>query len=661
MKKIIGLLGVVFVIVIATYLGTTAKGKIVLVRLLANESTPRSYALPGKTAWKPEGARNISQSDNINARQVTFGRLLHTDTRSSDEIATVFAPVIARDWTAEPNFFVPEGPVFDTQGNIYFSPVFPPENVIVVSIEPEAGKRRWVLEGFSAGAGTPLILIDPDTGEDIVYVGSYDRAVAMTTDGEILWDVATGLPKLNPTEVKANQHSFGINYHLQSDALIAAMGDGHVYILDRKTGKSLLEAPFMMPGAPTKVSNFALPENIAAKANSDISHMVGNPGGNLGGNPGDSYDPINAVLHATAGELQKISNFFSIDSNNGRIWIAATLPDEEDGNADGWSDFAALYGMDLVCDEMPCRLDIKVVFQVPGGTASTPTISADGKRVYVADAFGLVYAVNAVNGDTIWSIDVNSKVQGSLVVSADNGEIFANTKTEIKKIFDRGEHAELAWTAKMDMYEAGRFQRNFKALGAELGANGLAFTGAVGFVSGKQKFPFKLGAGLIDRKTGEVIYFADGAEDSVSSMVSGPDGGMYIGNSPLRRVLGRQILGESKSPQPVTGGITKFKPIHQNLIIRDALWAAANRAANAATLVDSHRAVVEEDIYQIRQLLDQCVRVAPAAIKEGSLKLQQWEMIKGYIEQAETSLVPEKAALQKVSEVLGRAIKFDNS
>jgi outer membrane protein assembly factor BamB len=632
------------VIAAASYLGTTAKGKIVLARVFLNESTPKLYAPPGRTAWKPEGVRRISRSDNINARQVTFGRLMHTDTHGSDEIATVFAPAIARDWTAESNFFVPEGPVFDTQGNIYFSPVFPPEDVIVVSIEPQAGKRRWVLEGVSAGAGTPLILIDPDSGEDVVYVGSYDRAVAMTTSGTILWDVATGLPKLNPKRLKANQHSFGINYHIQSDSLIAAMGDGHIYILDRKTGSSLLKKPFMMPGAPTKVSNFSLPENIAAKANRDISHMVGDTGG--------SYDPISTVLHATAGELQKNSNFFSIDSNSGRIWIAATLPDEADGKNDGWSDFAALYGLDLVCDEMPCHLDIKVVFKVPGGTASTPAISADGKRVYVADAFGLVYAVNADTGNIIWSIDVKSKVQGSLVVSADNGEIFANTKTEIKKVFDRGDHAELAWAAKMDMYEPGRFQRNFKALGAEVGANGLAFTGAVGFVSGKQKFPLKLGAGLIDRKTGEVIFFADGAEDSVSSMVSGPDGGMYIGNSPLRRVLGRQILGESKSPQPVTGGITKFKPIHQNLIIRDALWAAANRAGNAATIADTHRAEAEQDIYQIRQLLDQCVSVAPAAIKEGDIKPEQWEKIKHTIEQVELGLVPEKKALLKMSEML---------
>lgn len=651
MKKIVWF-GIVLVGVITAtiLLGTTTKGKIVLVRLLANESTPREYALPGRTTWKPTGARRISSNDNINARPVTFGRALHTDTHGSDEITTVIAPVVTKAWDAETSFFIPEGPVFDSQGNIYFSPVFPPEDVIIVSIEPEKGERRWVLEGFSAGAGTPLILIDPDTGEDLVYVGTYDRAVALKTDGTILWDVTTGLPKIDPEWPLTNQHSFGINYHMQTDSLIASMGDGHVYIVDRKTGKALLESPFMMPGAPTKVNNFSLPEKIKAKANQDIIHMVGKLS--------DSFDPIDSILHSTAGELQKVSNFFSIDSNSGRIWIAATMLDEEDGNIDGASDFAALYGMDLIRDGLFYRLKINSVTKVPGGTASTPAISADGKRVYVADAFDTVYAVNTDNGDIIWSLNVGSKVTGSLDVAADNGEIFANTRTEIKKLFDRGDHAELAWTAKMDMYSPGRFQANFKSLGAEIGANGVAFTGAVGVVMGKQKFPLKLGAGVIDRETGEVISFAFGGEDSVSSTVTGPDGGIYIGNSPLRRVLGRAILGESKSPQAVIGGITKYKPIHQNLLIRDALWAAANRARNTATLVDSHPAEAEQDIYQIRQLLDQCSRVAPTALEEGSITTRRWELIVNLMDQVESTLSLEKNALIEVSEMLEQATEL---
>ena len=206
MNKYQWLLGAFLVVLLTPviYLGVSGKGKIVLVRLLATESTLRDYPIPDKTSWRPKGARKMSTNENINARQVTFGRALHTDTHGSDEIATVISPVVALDWTAETNFFVAEGPVFDAQGNIYFSPIFPPENVIMVSIEPDKGERRWVLEGFSAGAGTPLVLIDPDTGEDIIYVGTYDRAVAMKTDGTILWDVATGLPAIDPKSPQPN-------------------------------------------------------------------------------------------------------------------------------------------------------------------------------------------------------------------------------------------------------------------------------------------------------------------------------------------------------------------------------------------------------------------------------------------------------------------------
>lgn len=647
-SKLVAALSVLLLLSAGTYLALSSTGKIVLVRFLSTESTLNTYPLPGKTPWRPSGPKKISLNDNINARQVTFGRALHTDTHGSDEISTVIAPVVELDWTAEENFFVAEGPVFDKAGNIYFSPIFPPENVIMISLEPKLGERRWVLEGVSAGAGTPLIIMDPDSGEDIIYVGTYDRAVALKTDGTVLWDVPTGLPMIDPGNPQPGQHSYGINYHMQTETLIAGMADGHVYVLDRRTGRALLDKPFMMPGAPTKMTNFSLPDNIAAKANLDIAHMVGAAEA--------KGDPVSSVLHGAAGELQKISNFFSIDSNSGRIWIAATLPDEEDGNLDGWSDYAALYGLDLVQEGSNYRLEIKIASQVPGGTASTPAISADGKRVYIADAFGSVYAINAENGDKFWSIDVGSKITGSLDVAADNGEIFANTRTDIKKLIDRGDRAELAWTANMDMYEAGRFQRNFKVLGAEIGANGIAFSGGVGVVSGKQRFASKLGVGLIDRETGEVISFTGGAEDSVSSMVTGPDGGMYIGNSPLRRVMGRAVLGKAHSPQPVVGGISRFKPVKQNLMIRDALWAAINRAENAATLVQSHINVVEQDIFQIQQLIDQCRRVAPLAIKEGSLAQSSWQNIADILRQVADSIAPSAAGLTTSAATLRQAL-----
>lgn len=619
------------------------KVKILLFRLLpANESVVKEYPLPERTQWKPIGEKQISISDNPNARQVTIGRALHTDTHGSDEISTVIAPAFEVDWTTEKDMFITEGPVFDSDGNIYFCPILNGDDTLLVSIEPNKGQRRWAITGFSWGCGTPYVVIDPETGEDIIYLGTYDRAMAVRTNGEIIWDVPTGLPKLDRDTLEPNKHSFGMNYLAKYDAVIASMGDGSVYVLDRKTGRSLLDAPFVMPGAKAPVNNFSLPDDVAKAANQDSIHMFG------GVDP--NKDVISAVLHGAAGEKQKVTNFFSIDSNSGRIWIAATLPDDADGSLDGWSESAALYGLDLIKTADAFKFEITSVTEVLGGTASTPTVSADGKRIYIANAFDTVYAVDANNGEVIWSINVGNKVTGSLVVAADNNEVYANTKTDIVKLFDRGDYAEKAWVAKLDMFDTGLFQSNFNALGAELGANGIAFTATVGALVGKMKFPFKVGAGFIDRKTGKIKYFVEGGEDSVSSTVTGPDGAIYIGNSPLRRVLARVVLGKEHSPQPVMGGVTKYKAIHNELIIRDALWAASTRAKNAASLKNIR--VIKQDVFQIKQLLEQALRTLPIALNEGGIDTELHDQLSLSITESLTAVTTEQQVLYKVARTL---------
>ena len=49
---------------------------------------------------------------------------------------------------------------FDRDGNLYFNPLFPGEEVILVSLDPDTGTRRWDIEGFSYGGGAPLVLDD---------------------------------------------------------------------------------------------------------------------------------------------------------------------------------------------------------------------------------------------------------------------------------------------------------------------------------------------------------------------------------------------------------------------------------------------------------------------------------------------------------------------
>jgi outer membrane protein assembly factor BamB len=274
----------------------------------------------------------------------------------------------------------------------------------------------------------------------------------------------------------------------------------------------------------------------------------------------------------------------------------------------------------------------------------------------VADAFNYLHAIDTETGQKIWSFEAPDLITGSLTLASDNGEIYANVRNDIVKIVDHGDYAELVWTAEMNGFEAGRFQRNFKGLGAEVVANGVAFTGAVGVVSGNQKFPFKLGAGLLDRETGKLRFFAGGAEDSVSSIVIGPGGEIYYANSPLRRIFARVAFGKSNSPMTPMGGVTKFKPIHFELLIRDALWAAATRAANCATIVAQHPEAAQQDISQIGQLLDQAIAAGPKAMAEGTLTEQDWLAVEVKIQQTRRQLEPSVSALESSAKLLEEAV-----
>ena len=650
MSKIkIGFSVFMLLVVVLLVLGkTTTKGHIAMAMLFSTESSVKHYDFPEKTQWRPVGPRNAGIVDT----QMEFARVYHTNTHGSDEVALAMAPAFEFDWLAEENFFLAEGPIFDSQGNLYFCPIFPPEDIILMSLEPTKGERRWVLPGIDAGCGAPFIYSDPVTKEDTIYVATYDRAIALKTDGTILWDVPTGLTKVVKGELVSEQHSFGANYHSQLDAIVAVMGDGSLYVLDRKTGKQLLDKPYVLPGDKVPVSNFSLPKKLLAKADADIAHMYNKD------RLAEGESPTAMVLHSAAGELQKVTNFFSIDQNTGRLWIAASLMDEDDGTKDGWSEWGGLYGIDLVSKNEQLTAEIQHVFKVNGGTSSTPAISADGKRIYVGDAFDSIYAVDASTAEQIWKINLGAKVNGSLVVSSDNGEIYANIREQIVKVVDRGDHAEKIWSTNMDMYETGVLQQNFKSIGAEIGANGIIFTGAAGVVAGNMKLPLKLGAGFIDRETGKIKYFADGSEDSVNTMVGAPDGAIYLGNSPLRRVIGRAILGHDKSPAKPKGGVTRFKPIRYDLFVRDSLWAAANRAENTANYVDSHPRSVAADIKQITALIKQTQRNLPLAVKEGSLSQDKAQQLNAIFTTLGSGILTDKETLVQLSDTLKKMVNI---
>ena len=175
----------------------------------------------------------------------------------------------------------------------------------------------------------------------------------------------------------------GLNYVPAADALVALTGDGHIYALDRATGAPLLAAPFVLPGSPTPTAPSSLPPAIVAAADTEFRTLVNVPPGSL---------PI--FTAALLGNGVRVANMFSVDPATSQLWVAATAPDGEDGTVDGVSQLGALFRLGLVAGTAGYQIQEVCHRSFSGGSASTPTVSADGSRIYLGDNTSLLLAID---------------------------------------------------------------------------------------------------------------------------------------------------------------------------------------------------------------------------------------------------------------------------
>lgn len=601
---------------VARTLFTILAGLVLVQPAGAAPPNPLPFAPPLVTQWKPVGCRTVPWSNPVLGSRDRW-RMLHGDIVNSDEVSIAAAPVIAPDWRAEPNTFNVTVPTFDRNGNLYFAPFLPYENVTMISLDPTTGARRWAIPGTGApvGACAPMVLNDPaNPGQEIVYQALYDRVIAVRTDGTIVWDVPSGLTL---TGVLRQDAVPGINYHPGLDAIVGLTGDGHIYMVSRTTGAQLLNAPFSLPGEPSPPgAGVALPPSLIADVSAALSTLINFPAGS------DLLTFLGAIL----GNNVEVSNSFSIDPFSNRLWVAATAPDGDDGTVDGVSEFGAYYGLDVVPSGSAYDITIGCSRSFAGGSASTPDVRTDGTRSYFGDNLGSLIAIDQ-SCNEVWSLNIGSQITGSIALSSDNHEMYVSTQTDIIQVFDDGPSAHLGWTADLTAYAPGAPDRaNFNLLLAGIAANGVNFLGGAGLAPGTLAnigLPFTVGYGVLDRETGTIRYFADGLDESIAEMNVAPDGAYYNSNSPIRRAFAHALF-PTLTP-PIEGGIRKYAPTRLDLLIRDDACAASDRAANAAAYAATCPASAAADGVQVDELIAQARLVAPRALANGELTPLKWD------------------------------------
>jgi hypothetical protein len=570
---------------------------------------------PERTEWRPVGCRAVPGRNPQLPSRVGW-RNLHADSVSSDEISIALTPSFEMGFVAEPGTFNPTGPVFDSAGRSYFSPLQPLEPVVLISIDPHDGARRFAIPATTdapSGSSAPMVLRDPGRrGREFVYLGLYDRAIAVRTNGTIEWDVPTGLSGAKPMPV------FGIQYVPAADAIVALTLDGLIYALSRKSGARLLDAPYSLPGspAPPAASAAALPPAVEACTQAALQRLI-RP------TTGVPSAPAGSVLQGAGVE---VANAFSVDPRSSRIWVAATAPDAADGVPDGVSQLGALYGLDLVKRRGRREIAQACSHFFAGGSASTPALRQDGSRVYLGDAVGNLIAVDRSCREQ-WRLDVGAQIVGSVAVSSDNAELYVSTGLSVLQVFDRGSAGELGWTARPNVFRVPPgtpvVQRNVQI--ASIGANGVGLQVGVAPASNPNLI-FRTAIVVLDRGTGQPRGAAEGLDESVAVVSAGPDGAYYIGNSPLRRIFASCVAQSFPRlfPEPVSapvGGITKYTPKRRDLLVRDAVCAAADRARNVARIRAICPASARADLEQIEELLRQASRTAFQGFLDGTLTL----------------------------------------
>lgn len=650
MKKILGLALVLVVGVFAlkSYLDNN------------RPHNPKVFGPPEKTQWKPEGARAAGQHSYDIIPEPDKWNAIHVGVANSDSVWGVAAPMFELDWVAEPAYFVGNGPLFDNEGNLYFSPQFyHGERVVLVSLDAQTGERRWAIPADNdLQASSPaFILNDPENpGSQIIYIVGFNRVMALRPDGSTIWSKATGL-SLPPSEPgkpqsgkKANASFHSLNYHPATDSLVSITKAGAIFAFSRKSGE--LIAPIgQIPGAPAiSGKGTKIPKFVLNKVDPLMDEAFGKTDAGL--------SLFSSAVNYIYGGGGVVTNFFSIDPDSSRIYMAATAPDAEDGTEDGRSELGAIYTLDLI-DDGNGGLEFQVLnrktFQ--GGTGSTPALSADGRRLYVSDNAGNVIALDS-DLNEVWRVDVGEPLVGSITVSPDNNELYAVTASDVIQLIDKGDHGNRTWTAELtgfDGYANVDVQSN--ALTATVTANGVVIMIGGGKTILGRTLMLHMGMGLLDRKTGKLRYFAEGREDSLAMSVVAPDGSLYVAHSPLRRAAGKAMYPDL-TPD-ITGGIARFKPIRLDLLARDAICAAEARGANASTLNrTTELAAINTDIRQIKVLIKQANGAIPKAVSDGDMTAEDAGSLGSLLTQSTANLTP--ANLKKaVIEMAAACAMFD--
>jgi outer membrane protein assembly factor BamB len=260
------------------------------------------------------------------------------------------------------------------------------------SFQMESGRKRWCRQ-LAPGvvASTPVV-----DGAANVYVGENGAMNSFNEHGQLRWRTpVVGTP---------------LSAQFTGDGnLLFITQLGQISVLDPQTGQKVVASYDLIP-----------PPSVADGANVDILPDDKGLSGCFFGSPDCP-----------------VANMPAIDLASGTFYFTFYAPGATE---------ADLVAMKYSGGDNPTISQEWSSDTLPGGSASSPDLSADGSVVYINDNWGTVWAIDAATGDPKWSYDIGYAAAGSPSTSADGLIIPAGgLDGHLLALQDKGDHAELAW------------------------------------------------------------------------------------------------------------------------------------------------------------------------------------------------------------------------
>lgn len=344
----------------------------------------------GPSGRDDEGGATTGPVEVVEPAYAPGWSAVHADAANTD-----FSPVAVGDdlelaWSIRIEGSIRIGPLPWT---INLGPTIDPSGrVFLTSTEPgchlravdgATGELVWCDESLDLFTVVSSPLLDRDGR---LFVADGSGMHALDRDGGRLWDVA-----LDGVPLSAQ---FTPDGHL-----VFVTHVGTVHVLDRDDGSAVLEPLPMAPGV--------------------------------------TWDESAGMFACARGTQDCPSaNTIAVDGD-GRLYFTLWAPG---------APAAALVAVQYEAEPEPSLREVWRNDALPGGSASSPVLDAEGSRVYVTDNVDALHALDAETGEVIWSVTIGYAAGGSPSLSPDGLVMPAGGgQSPVLAVRDLGERGEVAW------------------------------------------------------------------------------------------------------------------------------------------------------------------------------------------------------------------------